>query len=92
MEPQGVGLGVIVTSNYNGDSTDTYFNIFRGDNDSSRFFLRTEMEDPYFLYLGVQAKAIDASDTSFKDPDEFCCLFVIDGEFTRFVYIPYPID
>jgi len=29
---------------------------------------------------------------SYKDPDEFCCLFVIDGEFTRFVYIPYPID
>jgi len=29
---------------------------------------------------------------NYKDPDEFCCLFVIDGEFTRFVYIPYPID
>ena len=29
---------------------------------------------------------------TFKDPDEFCCLFVIDGDFTRFVYIPYPVD
>ena len=29
---------------------------------------------------------------TYKDPDEFCCLFVIDGEFTRFVYIPYPVD
>jgi hypothetical protein len=29
---------------------------------------------------------------TFKDPDEFCCLFVIDGNFTRFVFIPYPID
>lgn len=29
---------------------------------------------------------------NYKDPDEFCCLFVIDGEFTRFVFIPYPID
>ena len=29
---------------------------------------------------------------TYKDPDEFCCLFVIDGEFTRFVFIPYPID
>ena len=35
---------------------------------------------------------IDDFKASFKDPDEFCCLFVIDGEFTRFVYIPYPID
>jgi len=28
----------------------------------------------------------------YKDPDEFCCLFVIDGDFTRFVFIPYPED
>ena len=30
--------------------------------------------------------------STYKDPDEFCCLFVIDKEFTRFVYIPYPED
>jgi hypothetical protein len=29
---------------------------------------------------------------AFKDPDEFCCLFVVDGEFTKFVYIPFPED
>ncbi len=29
---------------------------------------------------------------NYKDPDEFCCLFVIDSEFTNYVYIPYPID
>jgi hypothetical protein len=29
---------------------------------------------------------------SYKDPDEFCCLFVVDEEFTRFVFIPYPED
>lgn len=30
--------------------------------------------------------------TTYKDPDEFCCLFVVDKEFTRFVFIPYPED
>lgn len=30
--------------------------------------------------------------TAYKDPDEFCCLFVIDKEFTNFVFIPYPED
>jgi len=45
----------------------------------------------------VQRKLIDKEKekdfiANYKDPDEFCCLFVIDGEFTRFVYIPYPID
>jgi hypothetical protein len=29
---------------------------------------------------------------AYKDPDEFCCLFVMDGEFTSFVYVPYPED
>ena len=29
---------------------------------------------------------------NYKDPEEFCCLFVMDGEFTRFIFIPYPED
>ncbi|MDQ3291904.1 MAG: hypothetical protein M3Q05_11510 [Bacteroidota bacterium] len=29
---------------------------------------------------------------AYKNPDEFCCLFVIDVEFTNFVFIPYPED
>lgn len=29
---------------------------------------------------------------SYKDPDEFCCLFIVDKEFTNFIYIPFPID
>ena len=30
--------------------------------------------------------------SSYKNPDEFCCLFVVDNDFTNFVYIPYPVD
>lgn len=29
---------------------------------------------------------------NYKDPDEYCCLFVLDKEFTKFVYIPFPVD
>lgn len=29
---------------------------------------------------------------AYKDPDEFCCLFVVDVDFTNFVFIPYPED
>ena len=29
---------------------------------------------------------------AYRDPDEFCCLFVIDHTFTRFVFIPFPED
>ncbi|PIY07880.1 MAG: hypothetical protein COZ18_15170 [Flexibacter sp. CG_4_10_14_3_um_filter_32_15] len=27
---------------------------------------------------------------AYKNPEEFCCLFVIDEQFTRFVFVPYP--
>lgn len=29
---------------------------------------------------------------NYKDADEFCCLFVIDEQFTNFIFIPYPED
>jgi hypothetical protein len=54
----------------------------------------------YFVtYLDefVQRKIVEKSKeedfkNSYKDPDEFCCLFVVDREFTNFVFIPYPVD
>lgn len=35
---------------------------------------------------------IDQFKAAYKDPDEFCCLFVVDREFTSFVFVPYPED
>ena len=29
---------------------------------------------------------------AYKNPDEFCCLLVVDQPFTNFVYMPYPVD
>lgn len=29
---------------------------------------------------------------NYKNPDEFACLFVVDDQFTNFVFIPYPED
>lgn len=28
----------------------------------------------------------------YKDPDEYCCLFVVEPSFTNFIFIPYPED
>ena len=35
---------------------------------------------------------VEAFKSTYKDPDEFCCLLVVDKDFTSFVYIPYPTD
>ena len=43
----------------------------------------------------VQRQIITNSDPfkqAYKNPDEFCCLFVVDGEFTNFIFLPYPED
>jgi hypothetical protein len=40
----------------------------------------------------VDKEKVEAFHANYKDPDEFCCLFVVDKEFTNFVFIPYPED
>lgn len=40
----------------------------------------------------VGEDSVEEFKANYKDPDEFCCLFVIDDEFTKFVFIPYPED
>ncbi len=44
-----------------------------------------------FIQRGLIDKADDFK-SAYKDPDEYCCLFVVDKEFTNFVFIPYPED
>ncbi|GAB2614673.1 hypothetical protein [Belliella aquatica] len=51
----------------------------------------------YITYVDefIQRKLIaedllEEFEKNYKNPDEFCCLFVMDKEFTSFVYIPFP--
>lgn len=46
-----------------------------------------------FQQLGfIDKDKFDAFESTYKDPEEFCCLFVVDKEFTNFLFIPYPED
>ena len=50
-----------------------------------------------FLDEFVQRELVDKNKQdifkhAYKNPDEFCCLFVVDKEFTKFTFIPYPED
>jgi len=40
----------------------------------------------------VEVEKVAEFTAAYKNPDEFCCLFVVDGDFTNFVFIPYPED
>lgn len=40
----------------------------------------------------VGIEAIEMFKENYKNPDEYCCLFVIQGDFAGFVFIPFPED
>lgn len=40
----------------------------------------------------IAEENIEVFKSSYKDPDEFCCLFVLDKDFASFIYIPFPED
>jgi hypothetical protein len=40
----------------------------------------------------VAPDAIDMFKEAWRDADEYCCLFVVQPDFTNFVFIPYPED
>jgi len=40
----------------------------------------------------VSTEGVEGFQATYKDADEFCCLFVLDKEFTNFVFVPYPED
>jgi hypothetical protein len=40
--------------------------------------------------IGVESS--EAFKESYKDPDEYCCLFALIGDFSGFIYVPYPED
>lgn len=49
----------------------------------------------YMSYLDefVQCQLVEKQEdftTAYKNPDEFCCLFVVDEQFTNFLFVPYP--
>ena len=66
------------------------------------FFKKDEIDTTWNYYVTyvdefvqrkiIQKDKLDLFKESYKDPEEFSCLFVIDGDFTNFIYIPYPED
>lgn len=61
--------------------------LFKSDNEW--IYYVTYLDE--FVQRGVVTNS-DEFKKAYKDPDEFCCLFVIDKGFTNFVFIPYPED
>lgn len=64
-----------------------------GDFQNQGYYYATYLDALVQAELIAPDKAADFQ-AAYKDPDEFCCLLVLDlaQGFTNFMYIPYPID
>lgn len=40
----------------------------------------------------IGEESVEAFKENYKNPDEYCCLFALVGDFSGFVYVPYPED
>jgi hypothetical protein len=69
----------------------------------SLFLAQMELEENQYNYYASMVQefldreiiAPDAHESflaNYKDPNEYCCLFIMDAEFSGFVYVPYPED
>ncbi len=38
----------------------------------------------------IEEDAVEEFNRIYGNPDEFCCIFVTEGEFTNFIFLPYP--
>jgi hypothetical protein len=46
-----------------------------------------------FIQRGlIAAEAVEMFKENYKNPDEYCCLFVIHADFAGFIYVPFPED
>jgi hypothetical protein len=46
-----------------------------------------------FIQRGlITPEKVEGFQHAYRNPDEFCCLFVVDKTFTNFVFIPFPED
>lgn len=65
--------------------------FYRGDLENNYEYKASFIEE--FLSRELVAKESEEFfKEHYKNPEEFCCLFVMDRDFAGFMYVPYPED
>jgi len=59
---------------------------------STTWTYRASLLDEFVQRRLIGPESIDLFKENYKNPDEYCCLFVLEGDFAGFVYVPFPED
>ncbi len=66
--------------------------LFYKNDFSTRYEYKASMIEEFLQRELVGAESEELFKENYKDPEEYCCLFVMDGKFVSFVFVPYPED
>jgi hypothetical protein len=66
--------------------------LLRPDINGTTWYYYASFLDEFVQRELIAKDKVADFENAYKDPDEFCCLFVIDPQFTNFVFIPFPED
>ena len=58
----------------------------------NQYIYRASFLDEFIQRNLVGVESIELFKENYKNPDEYACLFVLQGDFTGFVFVPFPED
>jgi hypothetical protein len=61
-----------------------------GELNANKWNYHASMLEEFVQRNLISQENIELFIQNYKDIEEFCCLFVVDGQFTNFVFIPFP--
>jgi hypothetical protein len=61
-----------------------------GELNSNKWNYHASMMEEFVQRKLIEEENVELFVQNFKDSEEYACLFVVDGQFTNFVFIPFP--
>jgi hypothetical protein len=66
--------------------------LFQRNDFSTQYEYRASFFEEFVGKEIIGTESTEFFKENYKNADEYCCLFVVDGPFAGFIYLPYPND
>ncbi len=66
--------------------------LFQQSDFKTSYEYRASFLEEFISRNMIGEESVEFFKENYKDPEEYCCLFVIDQAFAGFIYLPFPND
>lgn len=66
--------------------------LFQKTDFKTEFHYKASLLEEFVQRELIGQESVELFKENYKNAEEYCCLFVIEGDFAGFVYLPYPED